>query len=480
MDPEDENSNIEYKRFLPSIYDNKKLSQLSAQMNRRINNGVQLHNKSEAIYYLGVNDDGSFANITLDIINSSITTLTKVAQYTQLLIEDITIEKINDSYIAKVYIRKIRDNSSDIRILFLGDEQTGKTTTISVLANNIKDNGYGSARKSSFKYKRELVNGFTTSVREENICYNGPNRIYYDDLFNNSIYEVINSSTKVATLIDTPGNQKYSKITYGAIFSYKPDHIYIVHNNNDAILLKYVQICQIMDIPFTILITKIDIISTNYVLDFPSIYISNVTLNGIDTLVQNIYQIQKKTYPIQYETEYIINEVVQNNNYGLIVGGILVSGYIKNNDKLLIGMIHDGKNEFNEIKIKTIHKKQIPCNFLNQSDDGSILIELNNHFKITKRMTIFSSSLLPHFISTFYINIISHSHIKFEKNMKLWMFVSNLYEKIYIDKIITINCNYVYKCHIHKHKKKLLKNNDYVGIKFNHTDLAIGIISLDL
>lgn len=464
MDPEDESSNIEYKRHLSTVLENKKIAQLSAQMSRRISNGISLHNKSEAIYYLGVNDNGTIANISKKKMDDSIQSLKQVATYNGAVTQ-IDHDHIQEN-VTKVYVRKARQDQNDVRILFLGAEQSGKTTLMGVLINDINDDGQGFARKSIFKYKRELVKGYTTSIREELISYNGANRIYYDEMFTN-VYDLLNISTKVVTLIDTPGKPKYSKITYGSIFSYKPDHIYIVYDpcTNIQNLTKYADIAQTLEIPFTIIITKKDLISNiNLDINYKVIHVSSKTKENIDVLNNDIYNIEKlKRGPSgNNNVQYIINDMIQNNNYGIIVNGVVTKGTITNNDRLLIGPY---KNEFSDLVVKTIHKKQIPCNQLDEYDDGSMLIEVSN-IKLNKRMTIFSYCCLSDLVSTFYFKLLDKS-INIEKNMKLMIFVSNLYEKVYVDKIISINGSYVYKCHIHKHRKRLIKDEKYIGIKSN-------------
>jgi len=58
LKPEIEEGNVEYKRFLINI-DDTRLEQLATQMNWRLEEG-----DNEAIYYLGVNDNGSIYKLS--------------------------------------------------------------------------------------------------------------------------------------------------------------------------------------------------------------------------------------------------------------------------------------------------------------------------------------------------------------------------------------------------------------------------------
>jgi hypothetical protein len=58
LKPEAEDGNIEYKRFLINI-DQHRFEQLSTQMNWRLYEG-----NNDAIYYIGVNDNGTLYKLT--------------------------------------------------------------------------------------------------------------------------------------------------------------------------------------------------------------------------------------------------------------------------------------------------------------------------------------------------------------------------------------------------------------------------------
>ena len=61
LSPEIEEGNIEYKRCLIDFPDIHRLEELKSQMIWRIKEGG-----GEAIYYLGINDDGTFYEWTTD------------------------------------------------------------------------------------------------------------------------------------------------------------------------------------------------------------------------------------------------------------------------------------------------------------------------------------------------------------------------------------------------------------------------------
>ena len=79
-----------------------------------------------------------------------------------------------------------------IRIGVLGNVDSAKTTTISVLKNNILDNGRGSARSLIFKHKHEQDTGRTSSINHTHVKH---------------------SEEKVISYVDLAGHEKYLKTT---------------------------------------------------------------------------------------------------------------------------------------------------------------------------------------------------------------------------------------------------------------------------
>ena len=81
--------------------------------------------------------------------------------------------------------------NKEIRIASIGNVDSGKSTTISVLSKNIRDNGRGLARLSLLKHPHEKTTGRTSSISHSFVKTN------------NNIY----------TFIDLAGHEKYLKTT---------------------------------------------------------------------------------------------------------------------------------------------------------------------------------------------------------------------------------------------------------------------------
>ena len=55
-------------------------------------------------------------------------------------------------------------NKQEIRVCIVGNVDVGKTSLISVLTNNLLDNGRGSARSLVMKHPHEQTSGRTSSI----------------------------------------------------------------------------------------------------------------------------------------------------------------------------------------------------------------------------------------------------------------------------------------------------------------------------
>ena len=63
-------------------------------------------------------------------------------------------------------------NHPEIRIAVIGNVDSGKTTTTSILTKNILDDGRGLARAKILKHPHEKSSGRTSSIAQSIICKN--------------------------------------------------------------------------------------------------------------------------------------------------------------------------------------------------------------------------------------------------------------------------------------------------------------------
>ena len=435
-----EEGNIEYKLKITSFDKNDiRFKKLTSQLKWRMNEGKQMYSKYIATYILGITNNGKVGNQTEDIINESIKNLELIAINCNSQIISIKKELFNEKYcVAEVIINRLDDKFiKELRICFVGENGSGKTTTIAHLCNNHLDNGEGSGGKLIMKHIHEQLSGASSSIIHELIGYKNNSLINYKNVNFGSWEKIVNLSDFIVSLIDLPGKEKYIRTTLYGLQSRNPHIVFLtiqpnINSDSDmrcTITFNLLELLQKNNFNVIILFTKIDEINDELFNEFiirinkcianlnqingkiiefdgkihidtiPYIKISNKTGDGFDK-IHNLFQhfINKKIYneydPLILPTRFIIGEVYSqcneflSNNEINIASGLMKSGNINGGEILFIGPYN---NQFYQIKIKNIHKKQIDSKTLYANEYGSLEIEfineiipLDNHMIITK------------------------------------------------------------------------------------------------
>lgn len=376
--------NIEYKKVIKDTIENDRFVRLSTQMKWRMQEGLKLNNTLEAIYYLGINDNGDISNCTEEELRTSINKLKQIAKTINC---DIYPTIINN-YAKVLVLPKVKQRKLDIRVCLLGESGCGKTTLISCLTRGELDDGNGSSASVIHRYDHEFVCGLTSSVKVEYIGFNNDEIINYN---NNFDVDIVDKSDKIITLIDLPGNIKYFRTTLFGLMAYKPDYA-IIFNNDDY----YINLCNNLNIKYKTILSKHDITQL-------SDSFSCVTGYNLDNVYNLLNSLQSDI--IEYDTtnvHFMINEVKYITDVGLVISGIMREGQIQCNDKLYIGPIN---SVYVKIKILSIHIKRQSKKELLQNQYGSFLIKHKNKYTICKYMNIFNSSILDKLVNSISINI---------------------------------------------------------------------------
>ncbi|MHA1121350.1 MAG: GTP-binding protein [Candidatus Heimdallarchaeota archaeon] len=398
LDKESEEGNIEYKLKLidPSA---TRFEHLVTQMKFRLQEGL-----GEAIYEIGVEDNGYPKGLSDKELKLSIETLTKMAQE---LNADITILREREGEIgtvAEVLVRKLAEEDFlEIRIAVAGNVDSGKSTLVGVLTQGKLDNGRGLARVNVFRHKHEIETGRTSSISQQILGYDSKGRIVnYESLNEHSWTKIIEGSSKVITFIDLGGHEKYLKTTLFGLTGHKPDYVLLVVGANMGIVgmtKEHLGIALALKVPIIIVVTKIDIcpdhilkqtldnlgkllkmpgsnkipiivrndddvvVSAKNIISgriAPVFLVSNVTGESLDNLRKflNLVPAHKMWDEFLEEpVEFQIDETFSVTGVGTVVAGTLMSGTVTIDDELLLGPEEFGN--FQDVKIKSIHNKRL-------------------------------------------------------------------------------------------------------------------------
>lgn len=436
LPPEIEEGNIEYKLKLvnpsPSRFEH-----LVTQMKWRLQEG-----EGEAIYEIGVEDNGVLAGLQKPELEGSVSTLKKMAQKlgaTITILRERTVE--NDSRKAlQVLVRKVPDDQQfiDLRLAVLGNVDAGKSTLLGVLTQGELDNGQGRARLNLFRHLHEIQSGRTSSISHDILGFNSMGQIVnYKEA--RTVEEICENSTKLITLIDLAGHQKYLKTTIFGLTGYCPDCAMLVVSANTGMAgttKEHLGFARALDVPVFVVVSKIDMCpeslmektikqlekilkspgcnkvpfrvmneddaitaATNFDSQTitPIFTISNVTGENLDLLkkflnvVPPIRNLKDREKYIQDLTEFQVDELFTVPGVGTVVGGNLKRGSVREGDDLMLGPMLDG--DFHKATVKTVHRNRLPCRLIQAGQSATVALLNIERESLRKGMVLVSPQL---------------------------------------------------------------------------------------
>tara|TARA_B110000879_G_scaffold146499_1_gene190070 strand:+ start:7076 stop:8113 length:1038 start_codon:yes stop_codon:yes gene_type:complete len=329
--------NTEYKRSIINK-NNKRLEELATQMNFRLNEG-----NGKAIYYIGIEDDGSVSFQHTMILEESLNNLKKICKIIKASI--ISIKKTLSHYI--INISKKSKKYKNIIILLLGNTNTGKT---SFLANIIKKKIGRRNNLFMLKHKHEIQTGKTSSFTYHRFTFNSVNYIF----------------------IDTPGDNKYIKTTNKIIKQSRFNIVLLFYKNqqNWKYEDKYQKIFYQRKTP---------VLRINYHSNYNN-YPKYNNFEKINRKVffKNINSISKIIKINENDSNYNKLNIISNTvtDIGNIISGFVYHGQFKHNDMVFYNI----NNKIFKFKIKLIHFNEKEIDKINMNNFCSILI--SNKIKI--------------------------------------------------------------------------------------------------
>uniref|UniRef100_H3AAP9 GTP binding protein 2 n=1 Tax=Latimeria chalumnae TaxID=7897 RepID=H3AAP9_LATCH len=260
--PEAEEGNIEYKLKLvnPSQY---RFEHLVTQMKWRLQEG-----RGEAVYQIGVEDNGLLVGLSEDEMKASLKTLRRMAEkvgadITILREREVAYDSDIPRRITEVLVRKVPDDQQflDLRVAVLGNVDSGKSTLLGVLTQGELDNGRGRARLNLFRHLHEIQSGRTSSISFEILGFNSKGEVVnYSD--SRTAEEICESASKMITFIDLAGHHKYLKTTIFGLTSYCPDFAMLVVSASTGIAgttREHLGLAMALKVPFFIVVSKVDL-----------------------------------------------------------------------------------------------------------------------------------------------------------------------------------------------------------------------------
>eukprot|EP00056_Hartaetosiga_gracilis_P013225 m.216809 g.216809 ORF g.216809 m.216809 type:complete len:596 (-) comp13810_c0_seq5:2845-4632(-) len=474
---EPQEGNIEYKLKLIDPTP-ERLVHLTTQMKWRLAEGG-----GEAIYQIGVGDDGSLHGLSVDELQLSLHTLATMAERVgatfTLLRRSPSID--GKSHIAEVHVRRADDahHFVDVRVLVMGDSGCGKSTLIGCLSSGKCDSGKGLTRLDMFRHNHEVVSGRTSSLSTEVIGFDGEGHVlnYDENMKQASVKDVCANATKVVHITDSPGFEKYERTTLFGLSSRLPDHVCVCVDGTKGLTpqaTRQFTLSLALNLPIFIVITKIDkcdkqrlkttlvqvmskmksapynkvpliVKKKDDVLTYsrvkvdartvPIMLVSNVKrtnfnlllqhLNLLPTINQALLELQSR------EPSVVLVEETFQIDGSTIVGGKVAKGLIRVNDELKIGPNKDGS--FSTTIVTSIQRNRRYVTAAKAGQVASFAISIDD---VRRGQVLCAVDVVMNVWRTFVVDLLVLNEKDMLKNgLQCTMFLNNIRQTVFVNNI---------------------------------------------
>lgn len=385
-----ERGNIEFKEYLSrSIHlEKKRRHSLASQMKYRLLNG-----RGQAIYLIGVTDEGKIRGLKRDKLKETIDVLSSIALENSFSIIDSKEYRINGRYLGKLVIEKAI-GKEHLLIGTAGHVDHGKSTLVGTLVSGILDDGNGRTRSYLDTQKHEIERGLSAdlSFAVYGFDSNGAPLKLKNPLNKEEKAWVVKNAAKIVSFVDTVGHEPWLRTTIRGIVGQKLDYGILTIACDDGIThitKEHLGILLAMDLPVIVALTKGDktkdlrrieielsdilslvgkvpkfIRSSRDLETLPSFWetkvlvpvikTSAITGEGLELLDELFSKLPKRTTPLDKEKDFImyIDKVYTVKGVGTVVSGSIKQGIIRRNEELYLGP--DSKGTFQKVKAASI------------------------------------------------------------------------------------------------------------------------------
>eukprot|EP00095_Tigriopus_kingsejongensis_P000675 maker-scaffold340_size202118-snap-gene-1.21 protein:Tk00675 transcript:maker-scaffold340_size202118-snap-gene-1.21-mRNA-1 annotation:"gtp-binding protein 2" len=420
LPPEPQQGHIEYKLKLVNPTE-PRLEHLVTQMKWRLREG-----QGEAIYEIGVEDDGLMTGLSDEDLTSSLDTLREMARRLgatiHVLREKLTTTVCGLRTVAEVLVRKVPDDQQciDLRVCVLGNADVGKSTLVGVLTQGQLDNGRGRARLNMFRHLHEIQSGRTSSISHELLGFDSAGQAI-DYVQCNTAEEICENSTKLITFIDLAGHQKYLRTTLSGLTGYCPHYVMLVVSAGAGVVSMTQDLLSMavaLEVPFFIMVTKVDMTpraKLQSTLESLQTLLASVGSNRVPLVVNSTDDcitaagnaLKENVVPIfcvsavtgtglklakrflhllppgagvkeqekleQDHPEFQIDEIFDVPGVGTVVGGFVTQGIITEGMTMNLGPMADGS--FHPVEVASIKRNRTSCRLVRATQSAALAIE---------------------------------------------------------------------------------------------------------
>ena len=387
-----ERKNIEFKENLNSKTHllTERKQQLASQMKYRLERG-----NGEAIYFLGVDDDGQLLGLKKPKMDESLYVLGEIAREINAKIIDIETEQAPRGEVAKVIISRLQTKKADhLLIGVAGHVDHGKSTLVGTLTTGSLDTGSGSTRIFLDVQKHEIERGLSADLSFAVYGFSRGETLRIKNPLNKREKAIlVEKCDKLVSFVDTVGHEPWLRTTIRGIVGQKLSHGLLVVAADQGpthITREHLGIILAMELPVIVVITKTDMVSPERIetvrqevfdllklvgripylvkntvdADFltenmnhhlvPVIKASPVSGEGLELLDRIFSHLKIPSHEEDSKKPFMmyIDKIYSVIGVGTVVSGTIRQGTVKKGEKLILGPFSSG--DFAPVNVKTI------------------------------------------------------------------------------------------------------------------------------
>jgi GTPase len=438
LPPEDDEGAVEYKYKLVSPTPTR-MGELVTQLNFRLGEGG-----GQAVYEIGVEDNGQPKGLSPADLAASLSTLRAMAAELDAEISVLCEADGKEGRVAQVLVRKMPsslEEFQDVRIAVCGNVDSGKSTLVGVLSGNgTLDNGRGRTRSQVLTHRHEMETGRTSAVSQQIMGFGTDGSVVnYTGVRQMGWAEIVRRSTKLVSLLDCCGHERYLKTTILGMSGHGVDYCLLVVNANMGSMLRmckeHLQIAIGLRLPVLVVVTKIDLAPPNIYAQtvaslqkllkspgarklpvvvktqadvvmaqgnivndrvVPIFPMSSVTGEGLDLLRSflNLVPSRRNWHDARDKpTEFSCDETFMVPGVGTVVAGCCTSGSVRVGQTLHLGP--DGHGHFSSVSVRSIEYKKVQVKRLVAGQSGALALKKVKRSQVRKGMVLMDSAVTP-------------------------------------------------------------------------------------
>lgn len=143
-----------------------------------------------------------------------------------------------------------------LRVAVVGNVDAGKSTLIGTIKTSTLDDGRGRSRSKIMKHKHEKDTGRTSTISQHAIGFDENGKVLESC---SGLAEIALKSTRVVSLMDLAGHEKYFKSTVAGMSMGMADYALLLVNASQPpthMTMHHLRLCTACGIPAIVLITK--------------------------------------------------------------------------------------------------------------------------------------------------------------------------------------------------------------------------------